>query len=79
MQIIVECGLNTPSASNKQDTIIVVVQNPIKVKDLSRLNSEIMGINYDQFYDAPTVCIILSPKDNPNGTKDGSLVNGAIE
>ncbi len=79
VQSIIECGVNAPSASNKQDTKIVVVQDSITVKDLSRLNSEVMGISYDQFYDAPMVCLILAPKDNPNGMKDGSLVIGAMQ
>lgn len=79
VQCIVECGLNAPSASNKQDTKIVVIQDDLTLKNLSKLNSEVMGINCDQFYDAPTVCIVLAPKDNTNGTKDGSLVIGAMQ
>lgn len=79
VKIIIDCGLNAPSASNKQDTKIVVVQDETTVKELSRLNSKVMGIDCDQFYDAPMVCIILAPKDNKNGTKDGSVVIGAMQ
>lgn len=79
LQIILDCGLNAPSAKNKQDSIIVVVQDEKLVKDLSKLNAQIMGQDIDPFYGAPTVCLILVPEDNHNGNKDGALVIGAMQ
>ena len=38
LQTILECGLNAPSAMNKQDSKIVVVQDQQLVKELSKLN-----------------------------------------
>ncbi|MGN1183278.1 MAG: nitroreductase family protein [Faecalibacillus sp.] len=79
LQTILECGLNAPSAMNKQDSKIVVVQDEQLVKELSRLNAKVMGKDIDPFYGAPMVCLILVPQNNRNGDKDGALVIGAMQ
>ncbi len=79
LQEILDCGLNAPSGKNCQDTKIVVVQDTNVVKDLSRLNREIWGKDVDPFYGAPMVCLVLAPRENENGVKDGSLVIGAMQ
>lgn len=76
---ILACGLNAPSAMNRQDTKIVVVQSPELIRELSRLNGAVMNSEADPFYAAPTVCLILAPKDSRNGLKDGALVIGAMQ
>lgn len=87
LKTIINCGLNAPSGHNKQSVKIVIVQDAEKIRLLSRLNAQIMKTDSDPFYGAPTVCLILAPK-NPAGTepqfalnpvKDGSLVIGAMQ
>ena len=79
LQTILECGLNAPSAMNKQDSKIVVVQDQQLVKELSKLNARVWGKEADPFYGAPVVCLVLVPQDNRNGDKDGALVIGAMQ
>lgn len=88
LKTIIDCGLNAPSGSNKQLTKIIVVQEPEKVKMLSRLNAQIWKSETDPFYGAPTVCLIVAPLDpgyngeevyKLNPVKDGSLVIGAMQ
>lgn len=79
LQTILACGLNAPSARNRQSSKIVIVQNQDEIKELSKLNAEVMGNNGDPFYGAPTACFIFVPKDESNGVKDGALVIGAMQ
>ena len=87
LKIIIDCGLAAPSAMNEQTVKIVVVQEPEKVKFLSELNDKIWQKHTDPFYGAPTVCLILAPKNTEdvkeshklNQVKDGSLVIGAMQ
>lgn len=87
LKIIVDCGLAAPSAMNLQSTKIVIVQEPEKIKLLSDLNNRIWQKKVDPFYGAPTVCLILAPKNGAdvkeshklNPVKDGSLVIGAMQ
>jgi len=79
LKTILDCALNAPSGMNRQDTRIVVVQDPETVRDLSGLNDQIWQKGTDPFYGAPMVCLILAPKESRNGVKDGSLVIGAMQ
>lgn len=79
LRTILDCGLNAPSAMNKQDSKIVVVQDEALVKELSRLNGLVLGKEGDPFYGAPVVCLIFVPQDSKNGDKDGALVIGAMQ
>ena len=84
---VVDCGLAAPTGMNQQSTKIVIVQEPEKIKLLSKLNATIMNTDSDPFYGAPTVCLILTPKVadynansmSLNPMKDGSLVIGAMQ
>ena len=83
---IIDCGLHAPTAMNIQETKIIIVQEPEKIAELSKLNAKIMQTDSDPFYGAPTVCLIVAPpsdSDKPshdlNPVKDGSLVIGAMQ
>ena len=43
---------------------------------LRKMNAEIMGVESDPYYGAPTIVIVLAPESNVNGVKDGSLILG---
>ena len=87
LQTIIECGLNAPSASNKQIAKIIAIQDKDTIAELSALNSKAAGRNIDEFYGAKTVCLIVVPKSNENeeeayllnSVKDASLVIGAMQ
>ena len=79
LKIILDAGLNAPSGMNRQDTKIIVVQDPAKVAKLSKMNADVMGAAHDPFYGAPTVTVIVAPGETRNNIKDGSLVIGAMQ
>lgn len=71
---IVKAGEFAPSAMGKQERIIVVIKDK-KVRDeLKRLNASIMGRfdDFDPFYNAPVVIIVLAKKDSPTRQLDGA-------
>ena len=75
---IIEAGLYAASSMGQQQTIIVEVSNKEVRDKLSALNCRIGGWKpeFDPFYGAPVILIVLSPKDWPNREYDGSLVMG---
>ena len=50
------------------------VQNDDIKAQLARLNAQIMGVDSNPYYDAPTYLLVFSTKDNPNAFQDGSCV-----
>ncbi len=48
------------------------------IKQLSKMNAEIMGSDTDPFYGAQTVVIVLADKNIPTYLYDGSLVMGNL-
>ena len=81
LEAILRAGIWAPSAKNQQSPVVVVVQDPETVAELSRLNAQIMGAHTDPFYGAPTVLVVLAdPKatNEINAAYDGALVMGNL-
>lgn len=81
LEAILEAGIWAPSAKGQQSAIVVAVQDPETVAQLSRLNAQVMGAQNDPFYGAPTVLVVLAdPKatNDVNAVCDGSLVMGNL-
>ena len=81
LEEILQAGIWAPSAKNQQSAVIVAVQDPATVAELSRLNAQVMGTNSDPFYGAPTVLVVLAdPKatNEFNAAYDGALVMGNL-
>ena len=81
LDAIIQAGIWAPSAKNQQSPVIVAVQDPETVAQLSRLNAKIMGVESDPFYGAPTVLVVLAdPKatNEINAVCDGALVMGNL-
>ena len=76
LEEIVEAGLYAPSASNRQDVMMAVIQDAEEIRELSHLNARIMGSSRDPFYGAPTVIVVLAKEESHTGVEDGSLVIG---
>lgn len=75
---IIEAGLYAANGMGKQATITVAVTNRELRDKLSETNCEIGGWkkDFDPFYGAPVILIVLADKNNANHVYDGSLVMG---
>jgi len=74
LEQILEAGLYAATGKNAQSPIMVVVQDPETIKQLSKMNAEIMGSGTDPFYGAPTVIVVLADKSRATYVEDGSVV-----
>ena len=78
LEQIIEAGLYAASGKGGQSPIIVAVTNKDLRDKISRDNCKIGGWNenFDPFYGAPAMLIVLAPSDWVNRVYDGSLVMG---
>ncbi|MBR1764282.1 MAG: nitroreductase [Ruminococcus sp.] len=76
---IAEAGSYAASGMNRQAPIIICVTDRRTRDWLSELNARIMGKeNFDPFYGAPAILIVLADKNVPTHVYDGSLVMGNL-
>ena len=75
---IIEAGLYAANGMGKQATITVAVTNKELRNQISSDNCKIGGWadDFDPFYGAPVILIVLADKNWPNRVYDGSLVMG---
>ena len=62
LNLILEAGTYAPTGMGAQSPIMVVVQDSQTIKELSKMNAEVMGTTSDPFYGAPTVIVVLADK-----------------
>lgn len=77
---VIEGGVYAPTGRGMQSPIIIAVTNK-EVRDrLSKINAEVMGKSgdFDPFYNAPVVLVVLADKSKPTYIYDGSLVMGNL-
>ena len=76
IDIISEAGTYAPSGMNKQSPIILQITNKKMRDKLSKINAQVAGMpeNFDPFYNAPVVLVVLADKNIPTYIYDGSLV-----
>ena len=67
-----------PTGMGRQSPVMVAVQDPDTVRELSRLNARVMGSSTDPFYGAPTVIVVLADPEIGTYREDGSLVMGNL-
>ena len=75
---IIEAGLYAPSGRNTQNTVIVAITDRETRDRLSRANAAVMGAEWDPFYGAPVVLVVLAEKSRNTYVCDGSLVMGNL-
>lgn len=77
---IIQAGLYAASSRGKQATVIVSVTNRQLRERLVRDNRAIGGWDgdFDPFYGAPVILIVLGDKSSANRVYDGSLVMGNL-
>jgi nitroreductase len=75
---IINAGLYAANGRGKQSAIIVAVTDKAARDMLSEINCQIGGwdSNYDPFYGAPVVLVVLADKTAPTYVYDGSLTMG---
>ena len=75
---ILEAGTYAPTGMGKQSPIIIVVKNKEYRDKLAKENASIMGMkeDFDPFYGAPVILIVLADKNIFTYKEDGSLVIG---
>ncbi|SFU57504.1 nitroreductase [Butyrivibrio sp. M55] len=80
LDAIVKAGTYAATGMGKQSPIIIAVTNKELRDALSDENRKIGGWNeeFDPFYGAPVVLIVLANKDVPTYIYDGSLVMGNL-
>lgn len=78
LDVILECAKNAPTGMNMQSPVMVVVQNEETIKEISRLNAEVLGMQIDPFYGAPTVIIVFGDTSCVTYKEDACLVAGNI-
>ena len=78
LEQIIEAGLYAANGMGKQAVITVAVTNKELRDKISRANCKIGGWkeDFDPFYGAPAILIVLAQKDWVNRVYDGSLVMG---
>lgn len=75
---ILKAGMYAPTGRNKMSPIILCITN-LQLRDkLSKMNADIMNVDFDPFYGAPVVLVVLANKDMPTYLYDGSLVMGNL-
>ena len=77
---VIEAGRYAPSGRNFQSSIIIAVSNPELRNRIAEINCRIGGWakDFDPFYGAPTILIVLGDKSRPNYLYDGSLTMGNL-
>ncbi len=78
LQAILEAGKYAANGRGMQSTKMIVIQNPEVIAKLSKWNADILGVNSDPFYGAPTVIVVLADANRPTAVEDGSLVMGNL-
>ena len=78
LDAILEAATWTPTGRGKQSPQMVVVQDADTLKELSRLNAQIMGTDSDPMYGAPTAVVVFTDSTNENGILDASLLMGTL-
>jgi nitroreductase len=80
LQKIIEAGTYAATGMGKQSPIILAVTNKALRDKLSAMNARIMGkpADFDPFYGAPELLIVLADRSMPTYLYDGSLVLGNL-
>jgi len=71
---VLEAGTFAPTGGGRQVPVIVAVQDAATVKQLSRMNAQVIGNDSDPFYGAPTVLAVLAERSRRTYLLDGAAV-----
>ncbi|MDR2486775.1 MAG: nitroreductase family protein [Clostridiales Family XIII bacterium] len=71
---ILEAATYAPSGRGLQNPLIVVVQKKETLDRLRKMNAEVLGMDIDPYYGAPTIVLVFSPTDGATYVEDASSV-----
>ena len=71
---ILKAGTYAPTGRNSQSPIIIAITNKDIKNKLAKINASVMNSNFDPFYGAPVVLVVLADKKIPTYLYDGCLV-----
>lgn len=74
LNAVLEAGTYAPTGMGSQSPVIVAVQNMETRNILSQMNAKIMGVDFDPFYGAPTILVVLASKSSMTYLNDGTCV-----
>ena len=74
LEQVLEAGTYAPTGGGRQTPVIVAVQDPDTVRQLSRMNAAVNGNKSDPFYGAPTVLVVLAERSRGTYVLDGASV-----
>ncbi|MCQ2353037.1 MAG: nitroreductase [Victivallaceae bacterium] len=76
---VLRAGSFAATGKNWQSPVVIAVTNRELRDKISRHNAEILGkSDFDPFYGAPVILIVLADKSRPTYLYDGSLVMGNL-
>ena len=77
---IIEAGLYAASGKNMQSARIIAITDKTLRDEISALNCKIGGWDedFDPFYNAPVILLVIADKNFPTSIYDGSLVMGNL-
>ena len=78
LDTIIEAGRFAARGMGRQPVTFVAITDPATVKQLSRMNAQIMGVDTDPFYGAQTVVVVLVDASVPTCVEDGALAMGNL-
>ncbi len=76
LDYVLKAALYAPTGRNLQSTIMVSTQNKELISRLSKMNAEVMGVDSDPFYGAPTVVMVFADSTIRTHFEDGCLAMG---
>lgn len=74
LHAVLEAGRYAPSGKGRQACIVVAVQNPDDIAQLTKMNAEVLGKNIDPYYSAPTILLVFTDATSSTPVEDGSAV-----
>ncbi len=80
LKTIIRAGTYAPSGMGRQPVKIIAVTNKELRDKISAENAKVMGksADFDPFYGAPVILIVVADKSSPTYLYDGSLVMGNL-
>lgn len=78
LEAILEAGTYAPTGMGKQSPVIVAIQDSKLIQKIAKLNAQVMNIDKDPFYGAPTLVIVLANPEIRTYLYDGALVMGNL-
>lgn len=74
LDAILEAGTYAPTGRGKQSPVVVAVTTKRYRDEISQLNAKILDVDFDPYYDAPVIILVLADGSASTFVEDGSCV-----